>query len=226
MSGADSAGVASAGAGVTGADVPGAETAALWDWRRRVADLYAAVRAEPDPVAAWRRWCAVRDALFRDHPQSPLEAPARAGFAGLPVFAYDPALRVPVRLDPLPAAQETPFDAGADGVLRMRPFARTAGLARDLGGELVLYWLSGYGGGAFLPFADATSGRETYGGGRYLLDTVKGADLGVDGEGRTVLDFNFAYAPSCAHSPRYVCPLAPAVNRLPRPVCGGERMRR
>lgn len=208
----------------------GAEVAELWDWRRRVADLYASVRAEADPVAAWRRWCAVRDELFRDHPQSPLEARARAGFAGLPVFPYDPALRVLVRLDPFPASgtaqsasEEAAFDAGADGVLRMRPFARTAGLASALGGELVLYWLSGYGGGAFLPFTDATSGRETYGGGRYLLDTIKGADLGADGQGRTVLDFNFAYAPSCAHSPRYVCPLAPAENRLPRPVRGGEK---
>lgn len=211
------------GTGATEAGATGAETAELWDWRRRVADLYAAVRADADPVAAWRRWCTGRDALFRDHPQSPLEAPARAGFAGLPVFAHDPALRLPVRLDPLPAAAETVFDAGADGVLRMRPFARTAGLAPALGGELVLYWLSGYGGGAFLPFTDATSGRETYGGGRYLLDTIKGADLGVDGGGWTVLDFNFAYAPSCAHSPRYVCPLAPAENRLPRPVRGGEK---
>ena len=218
--------------------VTGAEAAELWDWRRRVVDLYASVRAEADPVAAWRRWRMVRDELFRDHPQSPLEAQTRAGFAGLPVFPYDPALRVLVRLDPLgesgtaqsasgtaqSASEEATFDAGADGVLRMRPFARTAGLARSLGGELVLYWLSGYGGGAFLPFTDATSGRETYGGGRYLLDTIKGADLGVDGQGRTVLDFNFAYAPSCAHSPRYVCPLAPAENRLPRPVRGGEKV--
>ena len=205
------------------AGVTGAGWAELWDWRRRVADLYASVRADADPHAAWRRWCAARDALFRDHPQSPLDADARAGFAGLPVFPYDPALRLPVRLDPLPAAEETVFDAGADGALRVRPFARTNGLARDLGGELVLYWLSGYGGGVFLPFTDATSGRETYGGGRYVLDTIKGADLGVDGEGRTVLDFNFAYAPSCAHSPRYVCPLAPAGSRLPRPVRGGEK---
>ena len=76
----------------------------------------------------------------------------------------------------------------------------------------------------FLPFADATSGRETYGGGRYLLDTIKGADLGQDAEGRAVLDFNFSYNPSCAYSARFVCPLSPRGNRLPGAVRAGERV--
>ena len=88
--------------------------------------------------------------------------------------------------------------------------------------ELALFWLEGYGGGAFLPFADATSGEETYGGGRYLLDTVKGADLG-EADGRLVLDFNFAYNPSCSYDPRWVCPLSPPENRLPVEVRAGER---
>ena len=105
----------------------------------------------------------------------------------------------------------------------MQPFARSQGLQATLGGELTFYWLLGYGGGVFLPFADATSGRDTYGAGRYLLDTIKGADLGSTPEGLTVLDFNFAYNPSCAYSPRYVCPLAPPANRLPMPVTAGER---
>jgi hypothetical protein len=88
---------------------------------------------------------------------------------------------------------------------------------------LELYWLTSYGGGLFLPFADATSGTETYGAGRYLLDTVKGADLGQE-EGRLVLDFNFAYFPSCAYDPRWTCPLAPPANRLSVPVRAGERL--
>ncbi len=89
--------------------------------------------------------------------------------------------------------------------------------------SLELYWLEGYGGGLFLPFADATSGQETYGAGRYLLDTVKGADLGQEA-GRLVLDFNFAYQPSCSYDDRWTCPLAPAANRLPLPVRAGERL--
>ena len=72
---------------------------ALWDWRRRVSDLYGAVRAEPDPRRAWQLWRATRDGLFRDHPQSPLEAAARRGFAGLPYFDYDPRLRFEIGQD-------------------------------------------------------------------------------------------------------------------------------
>ena len=92
------------------------------------------------------------------------------------------------------------------------------------GGEhaLELYWLEGYGGGLFLPFRDATAASETYGGGRYLLDTVKGADLGMDG-GRLVLDFNFAYNPSCSYDPGWVCPLSPPANSLPIAIRAGER---
>jgi uncharacterized protein (DUF1684 family) len=106
----------------------------------------------------------------------------------------------------------------------MLPFARTAGLRQRLGDELTLYWIGGYGGGVFLPFKDATSGRETYGGGRYLLDTIKSADLGTTADGAVILDFNFAYNPSCAYSDRWTCPLAPAANQLPAAVRAGERM--
>ncbi len=138
------------------------------------------------------------------------------------MFPYDAALRFLVTLDPI-AGAPLRLPAGDDGEVEATPFAMTRGLADALSGELTLYWLGGYGGGVFLPFADATSGTETYGGGRYLLDTIKSADLGRDRDGRIILDFNFAYAPSCAHSPRYICPLAPRNNRLPRPVRGGER---
>jgi uncharacterized protein (DUF1684 family) len=192
----------------------------LWDWRRQVADLYTAIRALDDPRAGWALWCATRNRLFATHAQSPVEAKDR--FSGLPVFPYDPALRLAVRLTAC-AGAPLRLDAGADGDVSAHPFALTQGLA-SLGGELTLYWLGGYGGGVFLPFSDATSGRETYGGGRYLLDTIKGADLGQTPDGRVMLDFNFAYAPSCAHSPRYVCPLAPVGNRLAAAVRGGERL--
>jgi len=197
--------------------------AELWDWRRRITDLYAAVRASSDPAAGWQLWRDTRDRLFRGHPQSPLEPADRAGFRGLRYFPYDPALRFLVRLDPLADAADEEALAGEDGMVRLRPFARTDGLRASLGSELTLYWIIGYGGGAFLPFADATNGGETYGAGRYLLDSIKGADLGSAADGRLVLDFNFAYPPSCAYSPRWVCPLPPATNRLPRAVRAGER---
>ena len=101
-------------------------------------------------------------------------------------------------------------------------FARAAFSVHGQGLSLDLYWLDGYGGGVYLCFADATSGDETYGAGRYLLDTVKGSDLGSE-QGRLVLDFNFSYNPSCTYDTRWVCPLAPPGNRLPIPIRGGER---
>ncbi len=185
----------------------------LWDWRTRIATLYAEVRINPDPAAAWQHWRDTRDTLFRTHPQSPLDQP----FQPLPYFPYDPALRLLVPLEPAEGPVQT-LPAGEDGDIRMRPMAR----ATVLGGQLTLFWIQGYGGGVFLPFADATRGQETYGAGRYLLDTIKGADLGRS-NGQAVLDFNFAYNPSCAYSPRYVCPLAPAENRLAARVKAGEK---
>ena len=91
------------------------------------------------------------------------------------------------------------------------------------GHTLDLFWLDAYAGGLFVPFRDETSGTESYGGARYLLDTVKGADLGT-ADRRLVLDFNFAYNPSCAYNPKWVCPLSPPANTLPVPIRAGERL--
>jgi uncharacterized protein len=183
----------------------------LLDWKRRIFALYAEVRAAGDPEAAWRRWCAVRAELYATHPQSP-----RPG--GEPAyFPYEPSLRFEAAVEAVePASLEIVGSAGS--VTRFDRFA----VARFEGHTLELYWLAAYGGGVFLPFRDETSGRETYGAGRYLLDTVKGADLGMDGD-RLVLDFNLAYNPSCSYDPRWACPLTPPANRLALPVRAGER---
>jgi uncharacterized protein (DUF1684 family) len=196
----------------------------LWDWRRRIAELYAEIRAFDDPEFAWRLWRDTRDELFRSHPQSPLEAHRRRDFAGLALFDYDPAFRYVVQLAPTSEIETHDLSGGRDGCVQLIPFARTAGLRGRLGGELTLYWLGGYGGGVFLPFRDATTGGATFGGGRYLLDGIKGADLGLDARGRAILDFNFAYNPSCAYSARWICPLAPPENALPVAVRAGERL--
>jgi uncharacterized protein (DUF1684 family) len=196
----------------------------LADWRRRLYELYATIRATADPAQAWRLWRNRRDALLRDHPQSPFSSSERATFNGLPYFSYDPALRHLVELEPIERDAPETQSLRDDGQIRLSPFARTRGLQHALGGELIVYWIAGYGGGVFLPFADATSGKETYGGGRYLLDGIKGADLGMK-NGKLIADFNFAYNPSCAYSPRWSCPLAPPHNRLPEAVRAGERMR-
>jgi uncharacterized protein (DUF1684 family) len=187
------------------------------DWRRRVAELYAEVRAADDPQAAWRHWRATRDELFAGHPASPLPPEARAAFTGLRLFDYDPAARAEARVRPAPPAV-VELAAGDGATYAFTRFARAA---FDLAGaplELDLHWLHGYAGGIFLSFSDATTGESTYGGGRYLLDTIKGADLG----GRLTLDFNFAYNPSCSYDPAWSCPLPSGGNRLSARVAAGE----
>jgi uncharacterized protein len=183
--------------------------------------LYAEVRAAADPEAAWRRWREVRDELFRTHPSSPVPPDERAAYPGVPYFDFDPDLRVFAEVEPRPSEPRQIGSSGTEDIT----FDRMAVARFSIGGaehELELYWLAGYGSGLFVPFRDATSVVETYGGGRYLIDTVKGSDLGME-DGRLVLDFNFAYNPSCSYDPGWVCPLSPPANRLAVAIQAGER---
>ncbi len=192
------------------------------DWRRRVFALYAAVRRSPDPAAGHALWREGRDRLFAEHPSTPLLPEDRASFAGLPVEPYDPAWRFEAAVTPA-EPKHFDFETGTDGIV---PFD-LIGVAELPGvGSLDVWRLSGYGGGIFVPVRDALAGRPggTYGGGRYLLDTIKGADLGPGGTPSSlVLDFNFAYNPSCAYDPAWACPLAQPGNTVAVPIPVGER---
>ena len=193
----------------------------LLDWRRRIFELYSEIRASPEPQWAWRRWREVRHEMFATHSQSPLPLGNREGFAGLDYYDYDPAFRV--LADYREAASEH-YDIATNGTEPMR-FARRGIANFQLQGQFVtleMYWLETYGGGLFLPFKDTTSANTTYGAGRYLLDTVKGADLGTLYD-KLVLDFNFAYNPSCSYDDRWVCPLATPANRIDLTIEAGER---
>src|ERR1700679_1013567 len=106
-------------------------TVELWDWRRRVADPYAAVRANPDPHAAWRQWAEVRALLFRTDPQSPIESAERTGYPGPEVFPYDPRVRFEVAPGPA-AGQNLDLPGGADGGVSLEPFALPEGLRSSL----------------------------------------------------------------------------------------------
>ena len=180
--------------------------------------------AASDPATALGHWRAVRERLYRDHPQSPLPPDARAAFEAVH-FEHDPTLRFEVAMEPAP-----PPTAGAS--LGLDPdalaFTRIGRISIPFAGgprPLSVYWMAGYSGGLFIPFRDGTNGSETYGAGRYLLDTAKGADLGGDpSAGTLIVDFNFAYQPSCAFDPRWACPLAPPENRLDLAVRAGERL--
>ena len=194
----------------------------LLDWRRRVAELYADVRSQPDARRAWEHWREVRRSLFLEHPQSPLPPAQRAESAAPRYYDYDPAARVLADVaEGAPDAVPVPTSTGAESRV-----IRTGTARFRLAGEEValdLLWLDDYAGGLLLMCRDGTSGAETYGAGRYVLDTAKGADLGMDG-GRLVVDFNFAYQPSCAYDPGWACPLPPRANWLTVPIRAGERL--
>ena len=166
-------------------------------------------------------WQAGRNALFSHHPASPLPPEARGGFTELPVAQYDPDWRFQLPIeDAEPAGIE--LSAGSDGEV---PFERIGRLSLPTGGSLDVWKLLTYGGGIFLPVRDGLAGRKggTYGGGRYLLDTIKGADLGPGDDGTSlVIDFNFAYNPSCAYDPAWACPLAPPGNIVTVEIPAGE----
>ena len=160
-----------------------------------------------------------KNEAFADPATSPLPADRIAGFEGLNYYFPEPGLRF-----------RTPFlaEAGTDTVhLTKRggevvPYLRCGKVAftwQDRTHTLAVFGpadpkIEAY---LWLPFYDATSGKETYGGGRYL-------DLIVDDEGQVDLDFNFAYNPLCDYNPeRYNCTLPPVENRLPFAVNAGEK---
>jgi uncharacterized protein (DUF1684 family) len=204
----------------------------LYDFRLRVAAMYRernrALDAGADPAAAHAVFLADRDDLFAHHPQSALPIEQRQGFTGLSYFPYNPAMRVEGLIDT--DVEPERRDVATSGA-EVMPMERVGMVPFRIGGQecrLFLYWIDVYGGGLFLPFVDATAPEETYGGGRYLIDTIKGSDFRIldrsEGVWHVELDFNYAYNPSCAYDYRWVCPLAPPENRLAVPIEAGETL--
>jgi uncharacterized protein (DUF1684 family) len=206
----------------------------LADWRRRIAALYVEVRgmSATDPAIALAHWRAVREQLYREHPQSPIPQSERPTFRANH-FERDARFRFHAVVEPAP-----PPDPGApaltlpnsgDAALSFTRIGRVRLPFPDGERQLSVFWLGGYAGGLFIPFRDVTNGTTTYGAGRYLVDAAKGADLGVvarpdAGTAALILDFNFATQPSCAFDPRWACPLAPPENRLDIEIRAGERL--
>ena len=191
----------------------GAEELELTDWRARVAELYLSDR----DLAGFRTG---RDELFAAHPQSPIPVAERADFTGLRYFDEDPTFAADVELRP--AHGELVIDTGGpDG----RISYRRVGIAETPWGDLTIWWIDAYGGGLFVPVRDGSSGSDTYGGGRYLTDTVKGTHgrgLIWLGDQRVRLDMNYLYNPSCAYDEAWLCPLAPPENRVAGQIHAGE----
>ena len=188
-------------------------------------ELYSTARAASrgDELQICLKWRSRRDKLLKEHQQSPLSADQRLSFHSLTYFAYDPDWRLYGTIDSAVEPRSYVVDLGSDGEIKFTRIGRANFEKDDRDLQLDLFWIEGYGGGLFVPFGDQTNGHETFGGGRYLIDTIKGADLGFK-EDQIVLDFNYGYNPSCAYNPRWICPLAPSENELQLPVGAGEKV--
>jgi uncharacterized protein (DUF1684 family) len=203
----------------------------LYDYRLRNAALYRdrnrAILAGEDAEQTWRRFRAGRDELFAAHPQSALDEEQRSTFQSLDYFPYNPAMCVVARVDTDIEPETFSIAMNAQESMTMTRAARLHFEIEGRAVSLAAYWLNIYGGGLFLPFRDTTCTAESYGGGRYLFDTIKGSDfLRVPGSPiheRVMLDFNYAYNPSCAYNSKWVCPLSPSENRLPVAIRAGEK---
>ena len=171
-----------------------------------------------DAVAAFR---ADKDDFFRTDPRSPIPEAERAGFEGLPYFPVGEVFRLDgLTLEPYAGSEPTSFEIPtSDG--KLRPAERAGTFRFELSsmpGVLTAYTFENdKSGSVFVPFLDGTSGKETYGAGRYL-------DIDPEEDGTYTLDFNLAYHPSCVYDVKFSCPLTPAENRLPFRIEAGERL--
>jgi uncharacterized protein (DUF1684 family) len=204
--------------------VSGSYAAALIGWREAVAEIYRTVRETHRQGAerAWRRFRSERDALYARHPCSALTDAEKLRFESFENFPYDPELCFvgEVAYGGEEMSHAVPI---SEGVLPCRRIGEARFEFRGRRHSLSLFWLDIYGGGLWLPVGDETNGDTSYGGGRYLFDTAKGANLGFSGDGRKILlDMNFLYPPSCALNSQWVCPLCPPENRLPFRIEAGE----
>ena len=192
----------------------------LTSWRRMTSELYAAVRAEDDPQRGHALWRRGRDELFRSHPQSPLPPGDPLRTTGLPYWPYDPGLRFEVPLLPAERAMSLSIPT-SDGVT---PIARIGcvQLPPPLEAVIDVWWLRQYAGGLFLPLRDGTAGQSSYGGGRYALDTAKGADLG--GRGPADHRPELPLPPLVPVQRRVAVPASPAGEHISTPVRAGERL--
>jgi uncharacterized protein (DUF1684 family) len=155
-----------------------------------------------------------RDDFFKHAHESPVPHEDRDGFTGLTYFDADESLIFEVALDPVEPTEVNIATTTGDE----RTYVRVATATMDVEGEdaTVALYSTGHDS-LFLPFRDATSGKESYGAARYL-------DIQPEGDGTVTIDFNYAYAPFCAYSDLYSCALPPMENWLTVPIRAGERI--
>jgi len=204
----------------------------LYDFRVRVAELYqrrntALLTNGEDDATVLKRFRQERDGIFATHPQSALDEEQKRVFEGIPYFPFNPDMRFSVTVDTNVDHKQQEVVMNASESMKMTTVGHLHFTVERQEATLSLYWLDIYGGGFFLPFRDTTCPKESYGGGRYLFDTIKGSNFlsSSDEHGRMqiVLDFNYAYNPSCAYNDAWTCPLALMENRLNVAIPAGEK---
>lgn len=155
-----------------------------------------------------------KDEWFRRAPDSPIEH--RASFGGLRYYPVEPSLRFSTQLVRHAAPKTVVMQTSAGDAREYRNVGHFE-IAIDRRIVHVQGYESPGSDTLFVPFRDQTSGKETYGAGRYLDLHPAGPADAYD------LDFNLAYNPMCAYSDEFSCPFPPPENWLPVPVRAGER---
>lgn len=168
----------------------------------------------PSRLAGYRHR---RDHFFGSHDHSPLTAEQREKFTGLDYFPEREDLVLALEMDESgeTVGEEVVLDT-TDG--QHKHFSRAGVVSFDVDGQPVtLTMLRDERGGLFLPFRDASAGKETYEVGRYL-EPQKLPD------GRLHVDLNYAYNPFCAYGSGWSCPIPPEENRIDITIPAGERV--
>ena len=173
-----------------------------------------------DPVVRARK---EKDQAFRSGPDSPLPEEERGRFRGLEYFPVSPQYQFRVKLARYERPLELRMATNTSEERRALRYGYFEFQLQEKTCRLQVYKVfedneSG-GSSLFIPFRDATSGRETYGGGRYV-------DLAENTTGVYDLDLNRAYNPFCAYGREFSCPLPPSENTLPVAVLAGEKVYR
>lgn len=189
-----------------------------------LAVLACSPKAPPDEtnyVEALRSARAAKDANLAGAPDSPVPPDRRSTFLPLAYFPIDPSYAVPARLEEAPPGQRPKLQMQTS-THQPRQVERVGVLKFNLQGQALELGAFTEAGDPpdrlFVPFADSTSGSETYPGGRYL-------DITRSPTGIYMVDFNKAFNPYCYYNPTYDCPYPPKENRLPIAVRAGEKIK-
>jgi len=154
-----------------------------------------------------------KDDFFIHDSQSPLTPTQKTKFAGLIYFPENPGLRLELALEEFPVKEEGHIQTSTGDV---QVYQRLGRIEFSVNGEAAALTIFSNDHGYFLPFVDSLAGSETYPAGRY----VEPEDIG---DGKLLVDFNYAYNPYCAYNERWSCPLTPFENRLKVPIHAGEK---